>query len=91
MEYDAKIEGTITSAVPSITGEIRTELPAIQGAGAALSDIPVYDGVTEVDPNRLDLILETGRTIVAKDITVRGVPFAEVENPDGGTTVTIGG
>lgn len=90
-EVDGKVEGNITSIIPKVSGNVDMQVPEISGTIVGTSDVPVYDGVTEVIPNQLDLILETAQKIVTSDITVKGVPYAEVDNPSGGKTITIGG
>lgn len=50
-----------------------------------------YDGVTEVIPRAdAEIILPTMRRFVSEDIIVREIPYSEVSNLSGGTTVSIG-
>ncbi len=50
----------------------------------------IYEGSYEVIPNTYVQILETDAKLMADDVTVYAVPYAEVSNPEGGYTVTIG-
>ena len=52
--------------------------------------IDIYSGAYEVIPNTYVQILETDAKLMADDVTVYAVPYAEVSNPEGGYTVTIG-
>ena len=89
-EIDGIIQGNISSIVPKIEGNIQTSLQSLVGEIIPTTEIPIYDGVTEVIPNQLDQILETRRRLMVENIEVKGVPYAEVGNPSGGLTVTIG-
>lgn len=55
-------------------------------------ELPVYDGAFSVTPSAdNDLMLLTAQTFMDSDIKVEKIPYAEVTNHSGGTTVTIGG
>lgn len=49
-----------------------------------------YDGDYIVTPLDEDQILDTRQKAMRNDVTVLAVPYAEVDNPYGGVTVTIG-
>ena len=51
---------------------------------------PEYEGVYDVTPSETAQILRTRETSMEADITVQAIPFAEVSNPAGGYTATIG-
>lgn len=52
---------------------------------------PHYDGETVVIPMAFEeQILRTKDMVVMDDITVKEIPYTEVGNPFGGTTVSIG-
>ena len=49
-----------------------------------------YDGAYVITPATSDQVLETEEKAMRYDLTVLAVPYAEVDNPFGGVTVTIG-
>ena len=79
------ISYTITGDIspPYITGEI-------QIARHCIDPYPVYTGETVVTPRAYEQVLDTEDTIVLEDITVLEIPYTEVSNIYGGTTVSIG-
>lgn len=59
--------------------------------GSAAPTIPVYNGEYTVIPKvDEEQILETSGYAMAKDVTVKEIPYFEVKNTAGGTTATIG-
>ena len=58
----------------------------IEGAGGKL---PTYDGDYEVTPKILEQELETRNKSMTDNVKVLSIPFSEVINPEGGTTVNI--
>lgn len=53
--------------------------------------LPYYEGEYEVTPKWEDIVLETKQKSMRDDVTVTEIPYLEVENPQGGVTVVIGG
>ena len=53
------------------------------------NDVPVYDGLYEAIPKVEAQTLPTAKKLMTDDVTVHGVPFYEVSNDQGGTTVYI--
>lgn len=49
-----------------------------------------YDGPYEVTPDFEDQVLETEDLLMSDDVIVKEIPVAEVTNPAGGLTLTIG-
>lgn len=49
-----------------------------------------YTGSYEVTPRANEQTLATANKIMSNDVTVKEIPYAEVANPAGGTTVIIG-
>ena len=49
-----------------------------------------YEGPYEVIPAFDDQILETAEKTMSDDVVVKEIPVAEVSNPAGGLTLTIG-
>ena len=76
---EAEISGSL-SVIPTIKGTIR-----------AYDKADVYHGVYEVTPSSNDQELETRGKLLADNVLVNAIPYEEVTNPSGGTTVIIGG
>ena len=53
-------------------------------------DVPQYEGVYEVTPKVSEQSLPTAQKFLARDVTIEKIPYFEVGNTSGGTTVTIG-
>lgn len=49
----------------------------------------VYTGAYEVDPTVDGLVLETANKRMLKDVTVNPIGYSDVDNPEGGRTITI--
>ena len=72
----------LIKAVPGIAGIIQC------GGG----DSPPYTGDYEVTPTvGEETILQTKGKRMTDNVTVTGIPIAEVSNAAGGKTITIGG
>lgn len=54
-------------------------------------DAEVYDGEYEVTPSQLEQKLETFNKLLKDDVTVKSIPYYEVDNIENGVTVIIGG
>lgn len=59
-----------------------------EGSGGIL---PYYKGKYNVIPKVKEQKLETKNKSMTDDVTIEKIPFEEVQNPSGGTTVIIGG
>ena len=59
-------------------------------SGGGGAELPPYTGKYEVQPRLTEQILKTKNKSMLDDVTVFQIPFKEVSNPEGGTTVTIG-
>lgn len=53
-------------------------------------NVAEYKGNYEVTPAITAQVLETARKVMRDDVTVKEIPYAEVTNPAGGTTIIIG-
>lgn len=53
-------------------------------------DLPIYAGTYEVTPDTKEQTLPTANKVMREDLTIKKIPYAEVSNSSGGTTVTIG-
>ena len=53
-------------------------------------DVPKYEGEYEVTPRFVAQTLPTADRLMTKDVIIEEIPYAEVSNNSGGTTVVIG-
>ena len=53
--------------------------------------IPVYNGKYDFTPDQNEQIINTKGRLMINDMIFREIPYEEVSNNSGGTTVTIGG
>ena len=70
--------------IETITDELELELDS-----SGVIPEP-YEGPYTVTPVFRDQVLETTDLLMTDDITVKEIPVAEVSNPAGGVTLTIG-
>lgn len=54
------------------------------------TDIPYYTGPYEVTPSVDAQTLHTAKQVMDDNVQVHAIPFFDVSNPAGGTTVYIG-
>ena len=52
--------------------------------------LPYYDGTYEVDPRKVEQILETANKSMAENVKVNPIFYAETSNESGGYTAIIG-
>lgn len=52
--------------------------------------LPYYDGAYEVDPRKVEQILETANKSMAENVKVNPIFYAETSNESGGYTAIIG-
>ena len=53
-------------------------------------DIPEYQGVYDVIPKVVEQRMETKNKVMRDDVTIKSIPFFNVSNTSGGSTVYIG-
>lgn len=53
-------------------------------------DIPEYQGVYDVTPKVVEQRMETKDKFMRDDMTIKSIPFFNVSNTSGGSTVYIG-
>ena len=53
--------------------------------------IPAYDGEYDFFPDQNEHIIQTKGRLMQNNMIFREIPYEEVSNNSGGTTVTIGG
>lgn len=81
------------TAKQALTGNVagKHELQGGVNVGGVIKEEPdYYEGEYEVTPSTEQKVLETKQKFMEDDVTVRKIPFYEVTNETGGTTVTIG-
>ena len=88
MEAVGRMSGALSAqggleAKLSSVGAIRAEMS--RGSPAA----PEYDGAYIVVPDTSSQRLPTQGLRMRRDVTVEGIPYAEVSNESGGLTATI--
>lgn len=66
------------------------EITVSDGIGGEGGKLPYYKGDYQVTPKVTDVVLPTKNKSMSDDVTVFQIPYKEVDNPQGGTTVTIG-
>lgn len=74
----------------TLKGSIRSE-GSLSGQIVIGEDAEPYGGEYEVTPNFQQQILETADKKMNQNLTIEQIPYAEVMNPSGGLTLTIGG
>ena len=76
-----KIEGALSAVDKSLTGSISSEIGP---------PVDPYTGEYVVIPKFTEQVLATKNKTMQDDVTVKEIPTAEVSNPAGGLTLTIG-
>lgn len=77
------------SGVQELSGSINAVGSLEGGLSVDLAQTP-YSGPYEVDPRKVEQILDTAHKSMARDVTVNAIAYIEVGNLSGGTTATIG-
>ena len=78
-----RIQVKVTETSPSVKVNVKGEIVYV-------GDAESYEGEYEVTPTVEKQTLQTAKKIMKEDVTVKEIPYAEVSNPAGGTTVIIG-
>lgn len=72
-----------------LTEEIEITVEDGVGGGGG-GRLPNYKGDYQVTPKIDQIVLPTKNKSMTDDVTVFQIPYKEVKNPQGGSTVTIG-
>ena len=88
-EIDAVIKGKLSSTGQVIKGKLSSTEQTIKGRLSTQIVPDAYTGSYDVIPKIDAQQLETVGKVMKDNVTVWGIPYAEVSNPDG-TTVIIG-
>ncbi|MGN1409713.1 MAG: hypothetical protein ACI4XJ_06010 [Eubacteriales bacterium] len=82
--------GDIT-VLPEITEEDEGRVLTASGGAAVWRDLPKYTGEYSVTPSAESTqTLETAQKYMGGNVTVEKIPYYEMDNPSGGTTIYIG-
>lgn len=73
-----------------LSGKVKTSINLV-GHISIPGGYKNYEGTYEIRPSIDGDILETKNKLMAKDVVVDPIPYYEVSNEQGGTTVIIGG
>ena len=73
----------------STVEELRASIAA-DGVTVVMQDVPTYSGAYEVTPAVGSQTIPTAKTFMAEDMTVCAIPYFDVGNTSGGSTVYIG-
>lgn len=77
--------------LPEVTASDNGKFLGVVGGKYALTELPKYDGAYEVTPQaEATVTLKTAEKYLSEDVTVKKIPYYEVDNESGGTTVYIG-
>lgn len=82
--------GSISGQEGVLFGSIKSE-GNLTGSVFLTVDHECYSGNCHVIPKVESQVLPTCDKIITEDITVEGIPIYEVSNPQGGSTIIIGG
>lgn len=80
-EVDEKIDLTI--------GDINSILQTING-GRKIENSEIYEGAYSIRPATASQTLETKDKLLTDNLEIEEIPFGEISNLNGGTTITIG-
>lgn len=81
---------TNTERIQANNAELREAIEMAENLPEA-GGYPAYSGVYVVVPSPDNsIVLNTTEKVLTQDVTVKKIPFYEVSNNKGGTTVTIG-
>lgn len=79
------------SGLPIITAEAEGKVLTAKGGFPVWEDLPRYDGAYSVTPSSGSAqTLETAQKYMDADVRVEKIPYYEIDNGSGGTTVYIG-
>lgn len=77
--------------LPAVTDKDEGKILQVEGGKWTAKDLPTYDGEFIVTPSAdNEQTLQTAGKYAESNITVEKIPYSEVSNTAGGTTVIIG-
>lgn len=83
-------EGGEGGNLPNITPQDEGKVLMVKGGAAGWQSLPVYAGEYEITPTVDGRTLQTAQQLMQEDVTINPIPYYEVSNTSGGTTVYIG-
>lgn len=91
-EIDFIIGDGVTSGaiLPPITEDDEGKLLHVIGGKAVWKELPTYNGRYKVIPDVVSQSLQTCQKFMEDDITIAEIPYSDVSNTSGGSTVYIG-
>ena len=86
------LKGTISSQQQELFGTITNQQEELFGTISILrsGSSETYIGPYDVTPKVTSQTLETQNLLMTRNVEVESIPYVEVQNPQGGETVTIG-
>lgn len=78
------------SDLPYITEEDNGKFLQVENGEWVAKKLPVYDEKYSVTPSAESQTLSTAGKTMMDDLTVEEIPYYEVSNEEGGTTINIG-
>ena len=85
------MNGSISLQEGTLTGKISSRFAILNGQVAIPSGYKYFTGSYEVTPKVEAQTLETKDKLMSEDVHIKSIPYYEVSNPQGGTTIIIGG
>lgn len=78
------------NCLPEVTAEDDGKILRVIGGEWAAAELPVYSGEYAITPTVDGQTLETAQKLMTDNLTVKQIPFFDVGNNSGGSTVYIG-
>lgn len=78
------------NGLPDVTEEDDDKILRVIGGKWEVVSLPVYSGDYAVTPTVDGLSLETAQKMMQDDVTVNPIPYYDVDNVSGGSTIYIG-
>lgn len=79
------------SSLPPVAAEDDGKVLMVVSGKWSATELPQYEGNTEVTPSTSEQTLATAGKMISENISVNPIQYAEISNIAGGKTVTIGG
>ena len=90
MRAESSLSGSIRSKA-ILVGKVYSNTPVLTGKVSVITGYDEYEGAYEVTPKVNSQMIETKDKLMYKDLIVGSIPYYEVSNSKGGTTIIIGG